>query len=60
MGASYYVKYVVTYNREDCCQGRLNNYYVYVGDNSNYKKNAICGFKNKYQRGQTIQCDLIG
>ena len=36
IGESYYVKYVKIYNRVDCCTERLNNYYVYVGDNSDY------------------------
>ena len=52
------IDYIVTYNRHDCCEERLSNYFVSVGDNPNVFNNPVC--PGIWTGAQTIQCNLTG
>ncbi|XP_019630254.1 PREDICTED: uncharacterized protein LOC109474390 [Branchiostoma belcheri] len=60
LGRSLAIGSVVVFNRQDCCQERLNNFRVHVGDSSNVTSNPQCGGDHAVTSGQqriTVDCD---
>jgi len=59
LGKSAEVGKVLVYNRSDCCQDRLNDFQVRVGDfkAADYRKNAKCGARTSALGGSaTVSC----
>lgn len=58
MGSTKTVSSVVVKNREDCCQERLTNYQIHVGDNPNVFANPAC--PGVFTGNQVVACSLRG
>lgn len=58
LGGPKQVKQITVLNRADCCQDRLNNFEIRVGDDANPLNNPSCG--GIYSGSSTINCDLKG
>jgi hypothetical protein len=49
---------VVVLNRADCCQGRLNGFKVFIGnDRTNFRANNPCGSSNSGEGEITVTCN---
>ncbi|KAI8501948.1 hypothetical protein Bbelb_203600 [Branchiostoma belcheri] len=61
LGRSQAIDTVVVFNRQDCCQGRLNNFRVHVGDSPTVTSNPQCGGNHGVTAGrQKITADCAG
>ncbi|XP_019636942.1 PREDICTED: uncharacterized protein LOC109479413 isoform X2 [Branchiostoma belcheri] len=61
LGRSQAIDTVVVFNRQDCCQGRLNNFRVHVGDSPTVTSNPQCGGNHGVTSGrQKITVDCTG
>ncbi|XP_019641717.1 PREDICTED: uncharacterized protein LOC109483173, partial [Branchiostoma belcheri] len=43
LGVSFHIKTVVIFNRQDCCQERLNPFNIHIGDSDQVNENPRCG-----------------
>ncbi|XP_078665811.1 uncharacterized protein LOC144908150 [Branchiostoma floridae x Branchiostoma belcheri] len=60
LGSSQAIGSVVVFNRQDCCQERLNNFRVHVGDSPTVTSNPQCGGNHAVASGQmkiTVDCN---
>ena len=58
LGTVRHVTSIKTYNRADCCQDRLSNYEVRIGNDANLFNNPAC--PGRYTGAGTVVCDLRG
>lgn len=58
MGTSQDIQQVTVKNRADCCQDRLTNYQIHIGNNANIFANPAC--PGVFTGAQTIACALSG
>ncbi|XP_066270911.1 fucolectin-4-like [Branchiostoma lanceolatum] len=43
LGQSYNIGRVVIFNRQDCCQDRINPFNIHIGDSNQVTSNPKCG-----------------
>jgi hypothetical protein len=58
LGAEKHITGLNVYNRVDCCQDRLSNYEVRIGNDPNLFNNPSC--PKRYNGEGSIKCDLRG
>jgi hypothetical protein len=58
MASPQFIGNVVIHGRADCCQDRLTNYEVFVGNDPVITNNAKC--PGVHSLGKTVACNLLG
>ncbi|XP_078603281.1 uncharacterized protein LOC144877248 [Branchiostoma floridae x Branchiostoma japonicum] len=59
LGQSYVIDRVLIFNRQDCCQERINPFNIHIGDSDQVSTNPWCGGNhqmNLYQLSISVSC----